>query len=69
VLSHHNNSVPKALVDLYPDIGLEIIKFNLSTKWHSEENRREFFEMYAKENGFDPLVPKNWYLQNAAKIR
>eukprot|EP00026_Physarum_polycephalum_P001467 Phypoly_transcript_01469.p1 GENE.Phypoly_transcript_01469~~Phypoly_transcript_01469.p1 ORF type:complete len:1107 (+),score=182.36 Phypoly_transcript_01469:326-3322(+) len=69
VLSHHNNSIPKALADLYPEIGIDRRKFNLHTKWHSEENRREFFEMYAKENGFDPLVSKNWYLQDAAKIR
>lgn len=29
--------------------------------WKDRKNRRNFFENYAKENGFDPLVPDNWY--------
>jgi hypothetical protein len=31
-------------------------------------NRRQFFENYAEENGFDPLNPKNWYAQPTEKI-
>lgn len=31
--------------------------------WHRLVNRRKFFENYAKEQGFDPLVPENWYSQ------
>ena len=27
------------------------------------ENRRSFFETYAKTMGFDPLNPSKWYLQ------
>ena len=27
------------------------------------KNRRIFFENYAKQNGFDPLIPDNWYTQ------
>jgi hypothetical protein len=27
-----------------------------------------FFENYAKDNGFDPLVPENWYFQTAKNI-
>jgi len=29
--------------------------------WDLASNRRRFFESFAKESGFDPLVPKNWY--------
>jgi hypothetical protein len=36
--------------------------------WHKMKNRRRFFEEYAKENGFDPLNPKNWYSQPRKKI-
>jgi hypothetical protein len=31
--------------------------------WRDVGNRRRFFENYAKENGFDPHDPENWYLQ------
>lgn len=24
-------------------------------------NRKQFFDTYARQNGFDPLVPENWY--------
>lgn len=27
----------------------------------AKQERREFFESYAKENHFDPLVASNWY--------
>lgn len=70
-----------ALLDLYPDIGLEEHKFNTSiylslltkrkfTKifkgkthkyWNDAANRRKVFDRIAQENGFDPLIPENWY--------
>ncbi len=31
--------------------------------WNKETSRRRVFEIYAKENGFDPLVPEDWYPQ------
>jgi len=31
--------------------------------WGTAESRKLFFEQYAKEVGFDPLLPDNWYLQ------
>ena len=43
--------------------------FNKSAPWQEASNRRMFFEKYALENGFDPLVPHNWYLQSREKIR
>ena len=36
--------------------------------WQDIANRRQFFEKYAKTNGFDPLVPENWYYQSRRKI-
>jgi hypothetical protein len=31
--------------------------------WGNIENRKKFFEKFAKENFFDPLIPENWYSQ------
>jgi hypothetical protein len=28
---------------------------------NTPQNRRNFVENYAKDNGFDPLIPGNWY--------
>ena len=39
-----------------------------SAVWHDIANRRHFFEKYAKANGFDPLIPENWYEQSKLKI-
>lgn len=85
-MSYHKGSVAKALVDLFPDIGIERKKmwpkcmlfylfflFNSidvisSAAWHEAKYRRKFFEIYAKENEFDPLIAQNWYLQPKRKI-
>ena len=32
-----------------------------SASWPHKEYRRAFFENYASMNGFNPLVPENWY--------
>jgi hypothetical protein len=32
------------------------------------ENRKRFFETYARENDFDPYVGENWYSQDLEKI-
>jgi hypothetical protein len=29
--------------------------------WTKPENRRKRMEDFAKEKGFDPLIPENWY--------
>jgi hypothetical protein len=36
------------------------IFLTLKSEWHNSQNRRKFFENYAKEHGFDPLIPENW---------
>eukprot|EP00026_Physarum_polycephalum_P001037 Phypoly_transcript_01038.p1 GENE.Phypoly_transcript_01038~~Phypoly_transcript_01038.p1 ORF type:complete len:1240 (+),score=185.34 Phypoly_transcript_01038:28-3720(+) len=67
VLFFHKNSISRALVDLFPDIAFDKSKF-LSSPWSNPDNRRNFFERYASENNFDPLVPLNWYLQSKRNI-
>lgn len=32
------------------------------------ENRRGFFEKYARDNHFDPYSPENWYHQPFSRI-
>jgi hypothetical protein len=68
VLFYHNNNITKALVDLFPNIGLDPAKFIYVSYWDKSENRRIFFENYAKKYDFDPLVPKNWYSQPRNKL-
>lgn len=36
--------------------------------WYNRDNRRAFFEEYAKENNFDPLHNEKWYSQPRKKI-
>ena len=47
---------------------LMLIQFLDVHAWHNIENRRKFFESYAKENGFDPNSAKAWLLQSKQKI-
>jgi hypothetical protein len=37
--------------------------------WHDVKNRRKFFDGFAKANGFDPLIPENWYSVNKLDLR
>lgn len=39
-----------------------------SGSWNSTSSRREFFENYAHESGFDPLDPECWYLESRGSI-
>jgi hypothetical protein len=40
----------------------------LLASWSDINVRRKFFEDYASDNGFDPLVPDQWYTQPLNKI-
>jgi len=42
--------------------------YPLVAPWKENKNRRLLFEDYAKQNGFDPLHPENWYLQPKHKV-
>jgi len=63
VLRRYDGKFQKALVDLFPDIGLDINRFSYvpPNHWLQPENRRKFFDDFAKFNGFDALIPENWY--------
>eukprot|EP00026_Physarum_polycephalum_P001510 Phypoly_transcript_01512.p1 GENE.Phypoly_transcript_01512~~Phypoly_transcript_01512.p1 ORF type:complete len:1104 (+),score=195.39 Phypoly_transcript_01512:246-3314(+) len=57
------SSIPNALLELYPDIGLELHNFKHQPKlfWTDKENCKVFLEKLAFAKHFDPLVPDNWY--------
>eukprot|EP00026_Physarum_polycephalum_P002873 Phypoly_transcript_02882.p1 GENE.Phypoly_transcript_02882~~Phypoly_transcript_02882.p1 ORF type:complete len:833 (+),score=72.23 Phypoly_transcript_02882:121-2619(+) len=57
VISYHEGKVSRALLDLFPDIGLDETKFS----WNILAKRRNFFKNYAKQQGFDHRDPENWY--------
>ena len=38
-----------------------IIIFITENHWESMDNQIQFFTTFARRNGFDPLVPRNWY--------
>eukprot|EP00026_Physarum_polycephalum_P000218 Phypoly_transcript_00218.p2 GENE.Phypoly_transcript_00218~~Phypoly_transcript_00218.p2 ORF type:complete len:903 (-),score=85.00 Phypoly_transcript_00218:118-2826(-) len=56
----HFGSMKSALVNIYPDINLNISKFRTVTHYKHKSNRKLFFDKYAAENGFDPFFHKNW---------
>eukprot|EP00026_Physarum_polycephalum_P001576 Phypoly_transcript_01578.p1 GENE.Phypoly_transcript_01578~~Phypoly_transcript_01578.p1 ORF type:complete len:1027 (+),score=73.79 Phypoly_transcript_01578:436-3081(+) len=62
ILKYYRGSITRALQDLYPDIGLVESKFHKVTNkfWQGEDNAKKFFDKYADEKAFDPLVAKNW---------
>jgi hypothetical protein len=37
------------------------IYFLLENFWKDAQNKRNFFVNYARDSGFDPLMPNNWY--------
>jgi len=63
LLHMYQGSWVKALLHVYPEIGLNTYKFRNLPKnhWANIENRRQFFDHFAVVNKFDPLVPSNWY--------
>eukprot|EP00026_Physarum_polycephalum_P002910 Phypoly_transcript_02919.p1 GENE.Phypoly_transcript_02919~~Phypoly_transcript_02919.p1 ORF type:complete len:813 (+),score=74.97 Phypoly_transcript_02919:109-2547(+) len=70
ILSHYSGSITRALLDVYPDIGLDETQFSVVLKhyWGQPLNRRKWFDNYAQRKGFDPLVPENWYNINKLDI-
>lgn len=52
------------MLQLFPEIGLEKHQFStdpLKVQWQNPQKRRAFFEKFAQERQFDPLIPSNWY--------
>jgi len=71
ILSQYNGSFSTALVDLFPEINFDISKFAALPRnfWQDAQNKRRVFEEYATKNGFDPLVPTNWYTIRADQLQ
>jgi len=63
LLSLFNDSLVRALKYTFPNIGLEDHKFLRAPRncWAVRENRKKFFNSFAKDNLFDPNIPENWY--------
>ena len=59
MLLRHNLSVVNALMDLFPNIGLETALFRAS--WRKSENRRQYIEAVAEKVGIDPLCAEQWH--------
>jgi len=68
VIPFHRYSVGQALVELFPEIGLQKSLFTSQHRWNVSVERRNFFESYAKQNRFDPLIPENWYNVSTKKL-
>eukprot|EP00026_Physarum_polycephalum_P003407 Phypoly_transcript_03418.p1 GENE.Phypoly_transcript_03418~~Phypoly_transcript_03418.p1 ORF type:complete len:724 (+),score=75.11 Phypoly_transcript_03418:129-2300(+) len=60
--SGKSGKLASALIHLYPNIGLDKNKFpRPKGYWKELTNRKLFFDKYATEHSFDPLVAANWY--------
>jgi len=66
ILVAYQCSLMKALLHLYPSIGLDPTKFKSIPRnyWKSAENRRGFLVAFARRKKFDPLVAASWYSAN-----
>jgi len=68
ILTHFGDTLCKALLTVYPDIGLNVEKLNRNSNWENENDRRSFFIHFARENGFDPLDADHWYKISTKEI-
>jgi len=62
LLRHYGNNLTRALMELFPNIGLEKKKLLMLAPFQYTDKRREFFLKFARDHEFDPLDPENWYL-------
>eukprot|EP00026_Physarum_polycephalum_P002930 Phypoly_transcript_02939.p1 GENE.Phypoly_transcript_02939~~Phypoly_transcript_02939.p1 ORF type:complete len:825 (+),score=95.05 Phypoly_transcript_02939:89-2563(+) len=62
-ITEYGGSQQAALLDLFPNIGLERTKFSRASRtyWEDMNNRRTFFDELAMKKGLDPLIPETWY--------
>eukprot|EP00026_Physarum_polycephalum_P002842 Phypoly_transcript_02851.p1 GENE.Phypoly_transcript_02851~~Phypoly_transcript_02851.p1 ORF type:complete len:717 (+),score=103.58 Phypoly_transcript_02851:98-2248(+) len=68
MIEHHKKSIKQALLDLFPDIGLQESQFARYSMWRDNKNVRKLFLDYAKIFQFDPLLASNWYKQSTQNI-
>eukprot|EP00026_Physarum_polycephalum_P003479 Phypoly_transcript_03491.p1 GENE.Phypoly_transcript_03491~~Phypoly_transcript_03491.p1 ORF type:complete len:593 (+),score=70.39 Phypoly_transcript_03491:636-2414(+) len=70
VLHHYASSLSKAVLDIYPEIGLDSEQFKSKARnYWNKSNRKKFLDNFAKTKGFDPLVAENWYLIQRSEIK
>eukprot|EP00026_Physarum_polycephalum_P001044 Phypoly_transcript_01045.p1 GENE.Phypoly_transcript_01045~~Phypoly_transcript_01045.p1 ORF type:complete len:1215 (-),score=190.78 Phypoly_transcript_01045:36-3680(-) len=70
IVQHYKGYVA-ALMDLFPNIGLNPAKFKKAPQgyWEDEKNRRLMFCDIAHQQNFDPLLPNNWYSVTYSSLR
>lgn len=72
------------LTEVYPEIGLDETRlprirmkvtfcdcgliYDADEYWKDTANQRAFFDKVAKETGFDPLNPENWYQYDLSSL-
>eukprot|EP00026_Physarum_polycephalum_P000368 Phypoly_transcript_00368.p1 GENE.Phypoly_transcript_00368~~Phypoly_transcript_00368.p1 ORF type:complete len:1106 (+),score=136.69 Phypoly_transcript_00368:1680-4997(+) len=63
ILNKHGASMSQAIINTFPDIGLDRLLFHRgpNSNLNDAEKGRIFFENFAQQKGFDPLIPENWY--------
>eukprot|EP00026_Physarum_polycephalum_P000419 Phypoly_transcript_00420.p1 GENE.Phypoly_transcript_00420~~Phypoly_transcript_00420.p1 ORF type:complete len:1013 (+),score=147.72 Phypoly_transcript_00420:21-3059(+) len=63
LLRYFGGSLKQALLSVYPNIGLEDGKFFRVSQnyWADIENRKKFFENFARRKGFNPRSVHHWH--------
>lgn len=62
------NSKSMILLIIFDLLFLLIVFVIMLDLWHSAEKRRNFFEKYAKDENFDPLVAENWHSRSLQSL-
>ena len=47
---------------------MRLTKIRAGNHWGHVNSRREFFDSYARRNGFEALNPENWYKVDIASV-
>eukprot|EP00026_Physarum_polycephalum_P001437 Phypoly_transcript_01438.p1 GENE.Phypoly_transcript_01438~~Phypoly_transcript_01438.p1 ORF type:complete len:1047 (+),score=162.81 Phypoly_transcript_01438:248-3388(+) len=70
ILNYYNNSFIKALMEIYPASGIDESKFKVVRRyyWMDKQNRKQFFDEFAKKRKLDPLVPESWYNKTVDEV-
>lgn len=81
MLNHFRGNLKKALLEAYPSLSfqprvfgtllfiLPVIIINIfMVDWTKLKKRRECFDDYAKDRGFNPHIAENWYSISYSKL-
>eukprot|EP00026_Physarum_polycephalum_P022038 Phypoly_transcript_25777.p1 GENE.Phypoly_transcript_25777~~Phypoly_transcript_25777.p1 ORF type:complete len:153 (+),score=23.91 Phypoly_transcript_25777:26-460(+) len=62
ITESYGRSHIQALLETFPNIGLDRQKFKLpSNHWKIAENQKLFFDQFASAKGLNPMKPASWY--------